>query len=859
MATLIAFGRKPALRNDAGTGVLLQNAIRGSIYGSTPYHSWVVGFGIRAGKPSSGSANGWVQQALYKATTVLTDLVGATDGTVQVAAVMATTDRTGGADYRNLPTAPLMWQANQRYGIAARSDAGTLTFGQDNSGWVMHKRTGAAWPTPFAAVSNDPEGKMSQWVELIQNTAPKLPSNVFPTDGGYVTSGSPTIAADFRDDEEVLPGFALGEGDKLGKYHVRILNQAKTSVLKDSGVTVATGTMQTNRRATWAVPSTALAAGTYVAQVTLYDRFDAPSPVREWTFSVNAGGSLDVDIAAANIRNDSPLITLSSTPNLTATWEHDGGLDLVATYAQVRQQSTDTIVRGPALIAQTATDGQTFTTTTIFGDEGWASLPRGLWYRFEVQGIDSAIGNTPYTPSRWFRVDAIPNTATDLLPAVGVAVAAIPVLSGRFTDPDDDSSTILPVFNVRVSGDPGNGAAVPAVSYLGNGRWGATPTSAAVTGNGTWEWRAASVDPWGSSSFATAWQSFVKVDPPVIAITSPATPGEDFPTGTPTLTWTVDRTQSAYRVQLYSGLTTLAYDSGTVSSGAGSHPIPAATLRNDTNYTLFLSITTSDGLVSQVIRDFSINYVPLPAVTRMTAVMSAGDFEPAGQESEVTIAWDIITTEVSDEDWGGSWVRRTDLSTGIVDREWHLLTKQETALIDRTPRSGIAYDYTVTYQYRVNDLEWIESELATDQVQVVLVNGVLSDISPGGGSVPIRYWESRSVDNPLDVEVIPSWGAKPTVWQGLQDYQVIEVGYDLVNDGGGDYLVHSSRELVEALRAIKRVAIDTDGYPVPKSLCWRDPRGRIVYGSITSFSEDDPHALTRSTGRFVITENAMEV
>src|SRR5690606_18991485 len=133
-------------------------------------------------------------------------------------------------------------------------------------------------------------GRMSLWINIVANRAPNKPSSLSPAPGSITSDSTPTIGASFSDPDEVFSGYSIGQADKMRAYRLEVLNQGKTSRLFDTGKVTASGAQQTARRAE--ATTQALEAGVYVARATFWDQFDTPSPQAEWTFTVNAGGTV---------------------------------------------------------------------------------------------------------------------------------------------------------------------------------------------------------------------------------------------------------------------------------------------------------------------------------------------------------------------------------------------------------------------------------------------------------------------------------------------------------------------------------------------------------------------------------------
>jgi hypothetical protein len=206
----------------------------------------------------------------------------------------------------------------------------------------------------------------------------------------------------------------------------------------------------------------------------------------------------------------------------------------------------------------------------------------------------------------------------------------------------------------------------------------------------------------------------------------------------------------------------------------------------------------------------------------------------------------------TDVDWGGYVLRRVDLAAGTSEDQEVIAQRDTLTTRDRTPISGTAYEWQLTYLYRVNGLEWIESEPATDQATVILEQAVLSDMSPGGGTVPIRYWDNRRARPVRNVELVAGIeSAEPVAFQGLLNYVVLDVGWEAKDDDYGTYL---ALDLVDAYRRFGLPELDADGNPIPKNLFYRDPRKRGHPVIVLDYDEQDPRNLKFAAGSMTIAQ-----
>ncbi len=843
MGVAAVFGRKTT--TDVGIGNLVIGNQRGTIFGSKTYNSWIIKFGGRFGKKQSGDASGWVEFAIYKASgTTVTNFVGKSNGTVQVTGVMQS--GSGGSQYTKPPLVPIQRWANQVYSLHIRGDAGNFNHGQDHSGARMHRNVGFAYPDPYNADSNDPEGNISTWADEITNTKPKTPTNVTPGEDAFVVSTLPEMGCDFRDDEEVLTGFTLGQADKVKKYQFKILNEAGTTVLKDSTILTATGAQQTARRVTWTPTGGVLAAGRYQAQAVVYDMFDEPSPTKTWYFTINSGGNITVHYPDVTRVSNDPLVTVYTNPNVRITWAHDQGFSTASFEQQIRQESTGLIVRSGAVTTQVIANGAVV-------DKGYpgsfTALTPGYRYRHEVRATDSSGATTGYFIAPWIHVNAPPGVPSSRNPTAGKTITAAPALSATFADLDDAADTLLPEISIWKEGLSAVTISSASFTYQGNGIW-ATSSGNIVTSNGLWNWQIRAADKWGTYGPWSSTQTFNLASAPVRTLLVPAD-GSTITSPTPTLSATIDRVISSWSITL-TAAGVAQYTTGVVVNGTISHTVAAGSLRNKKWYTMKMIVNTSDGLTTEYLSTFYLEYIPEPILAGYSAVPSPGNFEPtADQFSEVTMRWDAVVMDASL--FGGYVMRRTDTVTGVSEVLAVLPTTAMSAYIDRTPRSHTNYRYTATYLKRFNVVEWNESAPAENDVSVYLKNAVLSDLAVGGISVPITTWSDRGVRHQRSVQVVETYDEKPITFQGVLNYQVLSVSYDILSSPDASY---TSEEVIDAFREIIKNTTDVDGDPVPRILCWRDPRRRIIIGTVTDFEENDPHMLNRSAGRLEITENA---
>jgi hypothetical protein len=862
---MTTIGRKPA-GNDIGYGEMLPNHARGSVFGNIAQNGWLTSFGGRLGRNTGTSSTAQFAVSGFR-NNLMGDLLGVS-GTFTVSIPMI--DNASGSDYTSKATVPVMIGPGAPYGdgsyvaLGVRASGASIAHGQDGSGWMMYEDTSiTGFADTWTPDNNRPEGKMSLWAEITTNRPPDKPTGLSPVANGRVATSTPTLACDFRDPDEVLPGFTLGQADKVKKYLFEIWNTAKTSRLATSNITTATTGQQTARRVSWTCP-TSLSPGSYVARATVYDQFDTPSPVAEWNFAVSAGGTTIPSFAAgvvAGIGNDRYAVTNSTTPGASVLWQSQDGLAMQGLNVRILDPAGAAIValggnptplRGERYIAKSVANGGT--TAFTFAEwaaagGGFAPLPEGTVCRIETQGLDINGILSPWAATDFITVNAMPDAPTSLTPAAGTSFANFPVLSALITDATNDTSTLSSTFRVRLASDSGNGVSVSG-SY--NSATGRHEVAASATlfpsGVGAYQWSVAATDAWGKAGAFSAWTAINYVTAPTIVITSP-TAEQAYAIGTPTFTWTVDRTQTSKLIVVtevdaggnVTGDGQVRHD--TYGSAITNIGTPAAQLHNGRRYRLDLTLTTSDGLITTVSRTFSIAYPAPSALTTIAASTLAGPFEHATDPSEwsrISVTWDAATVaQVADVDFGGYVLRRVNLETQQSIVLAHTLTRDARLFIDRTALSGVAYEYRATYLKRVNTFDMVESVPAVAQSSVTLKHSTIVTMDDDDLGCPLRYWTDRSLEWVNDVEVIATWGSKPVIFSGNADSSVLSGSFAVMDDPNGTY---TARDVIATVRQIARPRIGDDGYPLPRVVLYRDPKRRLFYVVLTSGGESDEHS-----------------
>lgn len=838
------FGRRPA-GSDIGTGEIGAGWVRAAIMGRINAHGWAYLLGARVGK--GGTTNATYYQALYNvAGSTITTPVGASP-----AAIAATVMDYGGAGANQTikPSAPLKVSAGRDYALAIRCSGGSLVHGQDHSGHIMHDRAASSFPSPLNATNIRPEGKPSFWAEIQNNRPPARPSGLSPANGAYITL-TPTLAADFRDPDEVLPGFSLGQADTVSSYQFEVWNSAKTTRLRDSGRLGANASQKSSRRVTW-LPST-LPAGSYIARCTVWDDFGTPSPVAEWRFSINAGGATVTTLNPAHVvgaLNGEPVTNRDGSAeaqlSITGSWSHSGGLGAKRVAIQIKNQA-GSVIRGPLEVTTNLASGAAMS-LSIGGPlfTSWPAIPRGARYTAEIRYQDSADLWSPWGPSERFIINAAPNIPNFRAP-YNTAVSEPPELTAEATDSTDSEESLTVEFAVRAKGASDDGKVIPSERrYRADDRWWASASAVEFPIYAIYEWRVRAIDPWGLVGDWSSWLELTYAEPPIVTITTPAD-GSTITTGTPMISATSSRplTTALYSVR-DAATSELVYQARHNASGtSSSDQVPVGRLRNNHDYRITVDLTSTEGLTGTATVTVTLSYPAPPPLATLRAQHYPGAFEGTAvgvrNWSRIGLLWTIppVGGLPPDERFGGFLVRRTSLATNETELLAHLKGSSELFYLDRTPLSGEAYRYDVTYIQIENNLDLVESFPVSTQSSVTLINTVITSMDDDDLHVPLFGWQQRNAKWITDIEVVPSWEAEPIGFQGSRDSDEIAGTWQVVDDPHG---IFTARDLVAATRRMAGARRNAEGKLIPRVLCYRDPLRRRAYVLLMQGGESDRH------------------
>lgn len=329
-----------------------------------------------------------------------------------------------------------------------------------------------------------------------------------------------------------------------------------------------------------------------------------------------------------------------------------------------------------------------------------------------------------------------------------------------------------------------------------------------------YQWK---VRTWDSSSLVGPYSSlsnFSTSAAPTVAITTPVADGTVVGTASLTAVWTFTDpeggAQQSYEVVLKdAGTLAVISDSGRIyDASARSYTL------NDlaTGSSLRLEITAWDaaGVPTTTVRLFTVNFTP-PNTPTLAIVNDAANgrnvitiTNPAGGAPPAASSNALYRKRSSDSTW-------TRIATGLA---------VNAVYSDYTPRSGYAYDYKV----RTTSTTGSTADSATSTTTLNLTKTFLHEASNPSGT--IRGYRDTTVGG-RSSDWVPELTqneyvgrTNPVSEYGPHEQYTVQAQI-LVIDGTGDY---------DALQSVHQRKV---------IVCYRDPSGKKVFGTLPSFSESD--------------------
>ena len=328
------------------------------------------------------------------------------------------------------------------------------------------------------------------------------------------------------------------------------------------------------------------------------------------------------------------------------------------------------------------------------------------------------------------------------------------------------------------------------------------------------------------TSDVTDIERFYYVSGPVVAITSHSD-GATITTSKPTITWTA-ASQLKYQVKFFAaGTSTVKHDSGLITSGIQAYQPPTGTLRNNTAYDLVVYVTNTNGIVgSNAPLRLNVSMSSQPALGFQVSERYVGMDDEA---SAATLAWE--TSDVAPSMFVEYIIGRRETGDDI-DNETiikRISNINQKTYIDYFPQSGVDYTYTLRQSTRASSTSdtIVDSDYSEGSLTVSFTSVIVASVNYSGSRRAVLHFVTdRSAEHTRNQNVIPTWGNKaPVILQDQTNYQKISGTFTVVADTQGTAL-----EYLDALRNL---------WNNGDTCCFRDDRGRKVFGMISRFSEKD--------------------
>ncbi|MFD1675403.1 hypothetical protein [Alicyclobacillus fodiniaquatilis] len=333
-----------------------------------------------------------------------------------------------------------------------------------------------------------------------------------------------------------------------------------------------------------------------------------------------------------------------------------------------------------------------------------------------------------------------------------------------------------------------------------------------LTNGKQYQWRVCTWDEDGAQGPYSQYSTFTTAAAPNVSITSP-TAGSTDAASSETVQWSYsdpgNNPQATYQVQLTDDSGTVLWDSGVVQSQSARALTIRYTLANNTSYHIHVTVTNNKGLSSQVADvAFSTSFTA-PAQPTIKAESYQGYIaviitNPAPTGKEPTVASNDIYRRKSG---AASWTR---IATGMPINSTYP---------DYAVASGQSYDYKVTATG--NNGTTIDSESAT--ASITLAGVWLHDPLDAEGTVHrFKLMEQGRTAQVSYTSTSMQFEGRtlPVMDVAGQETNQVVVTIDCLSAGGD----------LDVLRSL---------IASQNTLCYRDARGRKIYGLASSVPETE--------------------
>jgi|GEM_PF-6679781 len=325
--------------------------------------------------------------------------------------------------------------------------------------------------------------------------------------------------------------------------------------------------------------------------------------------------------------------------------------------------------------------------------------------------------------------------------------------------------------------------------------------------------------------------TFIYADGVTVTIDSPAD-NDVITTSSFTVEWTTTD-QQKYQVILYlSGTSTIAYDSGLITSTTSEHLIPSGSYENETDYDLYVMAQDSLLLEGSSSIDISIDYAPATALGNVQAsIVFADSYDPV--ETAIMVTHDPTEYPLVDSGAGAFMgylrYRSADGGPDQARIQLHELdtNPSSTTFVDYTAASGYEYTYEC-YQLISYGGDEVLSEEASGSAELALGQyHVMTRVGNGGTyRAVLTNVTDKNFGRGVDEAVFPSLAGGPAVT--VRGRAVTKTGAftaSLIADS-----VASAEARLDAFLALDGDNNDTTN--IARPVCYRDGTGRKLFGMI---------------------------
>lgn len=325
--------------------------------------------------------------------------------------------------------------------------------------------------------------------------------------------------------------------------------------------------------------------------------------------------------------------------------------------------------------------------------------------------------------------------------------------------------------------------------------------------------------------------TFIYADGVTVTIDTPAD-NDTITTSSFTVEWTTTD-QQKYQVILYlSGTSTIAYDSGLITSTTSEHLIPSGSYANDTAYDLYVMAQDSLLLEGSSSIDIDIDYAPATALTNVQAfAVYADSYDPV--ETAIMVTHDPTEYPLVDSGSGAfmGYLRYRSADSGPDQARIQLheldTNPSSTTFVDYTAASGYEYTYEVYQQISYGGAEVLSTE-ASDSAELALGQyHVLTRVGSGGTyRAVLTNVTDKGFGRGIDEAVFPSLAGGPSVT--VRGRAVTKTGAftaALIADS-----VASAEARLDAFLALD--ADNNTSTNLAQPVCYRDGTGRKLFGMI---------------------------